>query len=135
LDAKTDFYVLINATLGAFVVGVFLVIDKAINDSRLAMSWALLWWALYIVPFGIGYLLYRAAHTPAHEWGNCIRSSIDLHRLDVYKKLGVRAPTSFSDERELAKRVSQTLLYGQWLGDDLWGQSDTEMDGEAKKDG
>jgi hypothetical protein len=127
LEARTNFSVLINATLGAFVVGVILVIDKAITDSDLAWWGAVLWWALYVIPFGLGYLVYRAAHTPAHELGNNIRSSVDLHRLDVYKKLGVRAPTSFSDERELALRVSEALAYGRPpLGDDLWGKKDEE---------
>src|SRR5205085_11281753 len=57
----------------------------------------------------------------ATEWGDNVRSSFDLHRLQIYEKLGVRAPTSFSDERSLAVRVNQALLYGHpLLTDDLW---------------
>jgi len=117
LDAKIDFYVLINSVLGAYVVGVCLFLDKWANGSRTVPSW-LSW----IIALAIGFTLLRVAEAPALNWGENIRSSIDLHRLEIYEKLGVRSPTSFSDERELAKRVSQALLFGQpLLSDDLWG--------------
>ena len=73
------------------------VIDKGVNASRPASHWP-----LYTIPFVLGYILYRAAIGPAIDWGNSVRSSIDLHRLEIYEKLGVRAPISFSDERQLA---------------------------------
>jgi hypothetical protein len=79
------------------------------------------YWPLYIIPLLTGYLSYRAAICPARDWVDAIRSSIDLHRLELYEKLGVRAPTSFSDERELAVRVNKALLYGRpLLTDDDW---------------
>jgi hypothetical protein len=116
VDAKISFYVFLNASVGAFVVGVCLAIDKAVNAPGTAWEWA-----LYATPFLAGYVLYRAAIGPAVEWGDSVRASIDLHRLDLYEKLGVRAPTSFSDERQLAVRVNKALLFGHpLLGDDLW---------------
>jgi hypothetical protein len=131
LNAKIDFYVLVNATLGASVVGVLLIVDSAINDGGL--TW---WqWPLYIVPFLIAYLLYRAAQWPARQWGGSVRSGVDLHRFEVYEKLGFRTPTSFSDERNLAREVNKVLAYGETTPpDDLWGhaaKSDPEKDDEA----
>jgi hypothetical protein len=115
VDAKIDLYVYMNGALGAFVIGVCLVVDKAVNVPQPAS-----YWPLYAIPFVLGYVLYRAALAPATIWGDRVRASIDLHRLELYEKLGVRTPTSFSDERELAVRINMALLYGSPLRDDLW---------------
>jgi hypothetical protein len=116
VDAKVNFYVFINAAVGAVAVGICLVVDKAVNAPQPAS-----YWPLYAIPFGLGYVLYRAAIGPAVDWGDCVRSSVDLHRLDIYEKLGVRSPKSFSDERALADRVNKALLYAHpLLSDDLW---------------
>jgi hypothetical protein len=57
-----------------------------------------------------------------------VRASIDLHRLEVYEKLGIRKPSSFSDERELGKAVGQLLLYGEpLLPDDRWDDGDQQQ--------
>jgi hypothetical protein len=108
-EARVNCYVLLNSALGAFLVGTFLVIDQSLSS-----------WPLYAVPFLLGYVFYRSAIQPATDWGDYVRSGIDLHRLELYEKLGVRAPTSFTDERELASKVNQALLYGLPLNDDLW---------------
>jgi hypothetical protein len=116
VDARIDLYVFVNAAVGAGVVGSCLVVDMAVN----APVSATLWW-LYVIPFVFAYVLYRAAIGPAVRWGDAVRASIDMHRLELYEKLGVRAPTSFSDERELAVRINKALLYGHpLLPDNLW---------------
>lgn len=115
-DAKTNFCVFINGSVGALIVGVVLVVDQAVYTAHPAS-----YWALYAIPFVVGYALYRMAISPATEWGDHVRSAFDCHRLEIYDKLGVRAPTSFSDERALADRVNKALLYGRpLLSDDLW---------------
>jgi len=115
-DSKSTFYLFVNASLGASVIGVCLVFDKAINTPGPAWTWV-----LYAIPFLVSYLLYRAAISPATEWGDNVRACIDLHRLDMYDKLGVRQPTSFSDELKLADRVNRALLFAHpLLRDDLW---------------
>ena len=121
VDAQIDLYVFMNGALGAFVVGVCLVIDKAMYAPDPAWSWA-----LYAIPFAVSYLLYRATVAPAASCGDLVRASIDLHRLELYEKLGMRTPTSFSDERELAVHLNKALLYARpLLTDDLWrGESD-----------
>lgn len=133
VDSKINFYVFINAAVGAFVVGTCLVVDKAVNAPGPAS-----YWPLYAIPFVVGYVLYRAAIGPATDWGDTVRSSIDLHRLEIYEKLGVRAPTSFSDERDLADSVNQALLYGDpLLSDDVWRAEklNSEKDGDTETRG
>jgi hypothetical protein len=131
VDAKINFYVFVNAAVGAFAVGVALVVDQALYAPQPTSPWLL----LYAIPFVLAYCLYRLAVDPATEWGDYVRSSIDLHRLELYEKLGVRAPTSFSDERRVAFRVNQALLYGRHPEDDLWRSKkpeDEEANGKGK---
>ena len=115
--AATNFYVFINGATGAVIVGICLIVDEAMNAPEPHSHW----W-LYALPFAAAYVLYRAAIGAAATWGDAVRASIDLHRLDLYEKLGVRRPLSFSDERELGIAVSQLLLYGTHLPDNLWRQ-------------
>jgi hypothetical protein len=130
VDAKINFYVFVNATVGAFAVGVALVVDRALYAPQ--PTWL---WLLCAIPFVLAYCLYRLAVDPATEWGDYVRSSIDLHRLELYEKLGVRAPTSFSDERSVALRVNQALLYGRHLSDDLWRSETDDADANGKGEG
>jgi hypothetical protein len=127
VNSAINFNVFINASVGALAVGTCLVVDEAVNAPQPASSWP-----LYAIPFVLGYVLYRGAIGPATDWGDSVRSSFDLHRLEIYEKLGIRSPTSFSDERALALRVNQALLYGHpLLSDDLW-RAENVNDGTSK---
>jgi hypothetical protein len=122
VDAKINFYVFTNASVGSILVGLCLIVDAGANHAH--RPW--LWW-IYTLPFLVAYVLYRAAIGPAVDWGDVVRSSIDLHRLDLYEKLGVRRPVSFSDEREVAMKVNKALLYAHpLLPDDLWRPATAE---------
>jgi len=124
IDARADLSLFLNGTVGAFVVGVCLAYDKAVNVPHPAWDWP-----LYLIPFALMYGLYSFSLNPALEWGAAVRASIDLHRLELYERLGVRKPRSFSDEREIAAKVNKALLFAHpLLPDDLWGQ---ESDGEG----
>jgi uncharacterized MAPEG superfamily protein len=116
VDAKIDVYVFLNAAFAAIGVGVCLVVDKAVNAPN--GPWA---WLMYAVPFIAAYVLYRATIGSAVWRGAAVRASIDLHRLELYSKLGIRSPESFSEERTMDDVAScQLLLYGRpHLPDDL----------------
>jgi hypothetical protein len=127
VNAKIDLNVFFNAAVSAVVVGICLVIDKAVHTPG-----STAYWPLYAIPFMAAYVLYRASVDPAIRWGDYVRASIDLHRLEMYERLGVRAPTSFTDEREMATPINQLFLYGRpHLSDDLWLAAGSE---EAKTD-
>jgi hypothetical protein len=128
VDSKVNFNLFLNAAFAALVVGVCLVVDQAVYAPQPAS-----FWPLYAIPFALAYILYRFAVDPATEWGDAVRASIDLHRLELYEKLGIRAPSSFSDEKELALRVNQALLYGRGLTDDLWrSEKGDDVDSRGK---
>ncbi len=117
VDAKIDVYVFLNAAIGSLAVGTCLIVDKALHAPHPAWKWA-----LCAIPFALAYGLYRGAVGPAVRWGDAVRSSIDLHRLELYDSLGLCRPTSFTDERQRAVGINQALLYGRPpLPDGAWG--------------
>jgi hypothetical protein len=101
-NAASDLAFFMNSALGAVIAGVVLVAD-----------WDLRWW-WYLLPFVLSYVLYRASVGAAERVGTERRASIDLHRLELYKRLGVRRPTSAVEERaQLARAVNRFLLWGE----------------------
>ena len=65
-------------------------------------------------------LFYWASITAAIEWGDTVRASIDLHRLELYKGVGLRPPLDFTDEREtVAPALNAALLRGEPIPDCL----------------
>ena len=71
-------------------------------------------WLWYLVPFAAAYSLYRAGVGAAERLGTERRASIDVHRRELYVRLGVPEPSA-ADERAVASAVNQFLLYGREL--------------------
>ena len=107
-DARTSLAFALNLTLGLFAAGV----------ARFAgdLAGGFLHWTTFldVLPFAAGYAVYRLLALDAlMDVGSRIRSSIDLHRLELFDKLGARKVPPYSDlEAGLALAVSQHLLYG-----------------------
>lgn len=107
-NAHGDAAFFVNLSLLTVVAGVLLIID-GILYGPLSRPWL---WA-YLIPFIAAYVLYRWSVGAATRWGSVIRAGIDIHRFELYEKLGVRAPTDFTDELDtVGPAVSGTLLYG-----------------------
>ncbi len=101
-NAASDLAFFMNSALAAFIVGVWLAIEAAVD-----------WWA-YPLPFVASYLLYRASIGAAERVGAERRTSVDLHRLELYERLGVRKPASVTVERtNQARAVNRFLLWGE----------------------
>jgi hypothetical protein len=131
-NAYTDVMLFLNLTLGAVAVGMILVADEIAHD-RLS-GWTQV---LYAAPFLLAYLLYRFAVGAVERWGTERKASIDLHRLDLYKALGVRNPLTSADERDkIAPAVNDLLLYGHGLPDSmqrLSAAAEEEAPGEPRR--
>jgi hypothetical protein len=106
-DSESEFAFFLNSAVGALLVAIVLGLDGVVNHPH---SLWLVW--MYILPLPLSYLLYRASVGAAERWGMRVRSSIDLHRLDLYEQLGLRSPSSFEEERALAAAVNQCLYWG-----------------------
>jgi hypothetical protein len=125
IEARIDVNVSMNAVIGAILVGIALLVDEAVHRPQ---PWELSW--MYLAPFFLAYLLHLPMTGAAIRWGAEVRAAIDLHRLELYERLGVRTPASPSDERKIATAVSYLLMAGEKLDDSLW-QSHT-CDRETK---
>lgn len=113
-DAETDVAFFLNGALSLFLAGLVMLADLAVNQPH--PLW--LWW-IYVVPFVLMYAFYRAAVGAAERWGGYVRASIDVHRFDLYAKLGVKSPATAQETTEVGVALNRFLLYGDPLPDDL----------------
>jgi hypothetical protein len=111
-DALSDRDFFLNSALLAFVVGFLVTVGRLSGsdlDRGLVFGVALL---------GASYVFYRAAVEATIRWGRRFIASVDLHRADLYRALGIRSPSSFSEERnELTWAVNRFLLEGEPIPD------------------
>jgi len=121
-DARGEVAFFVNTALLTLASGLLLVGDQIANQP---LDWPST--TAYLVPFLVVYPLYRGACGAAVRWGSAVRSSTDLHRLDLYEKLGVRRPINFEDERKvIAPAVNEALVYGYPIPKDLFATGETE---------
>jgi hypothetical protein len=67
----------------------------------------------------LAYMSYRLASGALVRYGDRVRAAIDLHRRELYAKLGLRTPVTFSEEHEyIAPSLNALLLYGILIPDD-----------------
>ena len=105
-DARGDLAFFLNGSLLSLLGGIVLVADGITNEPLEAP----LAWLLYLVPFVLSAAFYKAAMGAAIRWGSAVRASMDIHRREVYDKLGLRKPKNFTDEREaIAPAVNAAL--------------------------
>lgn len=109
VDAKTDVAFFLNSAIVMVAVGATYFADFVKYRSHSLYNW--LWVAGAIALLVTGYLLYRSAVGRAAERAARVRAGVDLHRLELYAKLGLRAPVSSSDEKAMAAAVNLLLLY------------------------
>jgi hypothetical protein len=113
-DARTALAFAVNVSFALFAIGLARLIGLIWpfgHDSSGPYDWGSLW---TLVPFLISYLVYRLLGVAALiDLGARIRASLDLHRLELYRKLAVNERSTFSAaERDGALALSAYLLYG-----------------------
>jgi hypothetical protein len=110
-SARTDVAFFVNFSLLASVAGVLFTIDW-IWHTPLSRT---LSWLLLAIPFVVAWLAYRAAVNSAVRWGEDVRAAFDMHRLEMYRRLGVQLPRTHAQEIVIARAVNRCLAYGDPL--------------------
>jgi hypothetical protein len=88
--------------IGSLLAGVLFAVDAELR-----------WWEC-LLPFVLSYALYRASVGAAERLGTERRASIDLHRLELYERLGVStANISNAERKNYATAVNRFLLWGE----------------------
>jgi hypothetical protein len=114
-DARGEVAFFVNGSLLAAIAGLVLVADELVNQPLPVYAAP-----LYAVPFIVGMAFYAASIGSAVRWGSAVRASIDIHRRELYEKLGLRTPLDFTDEREtVAPAANGALLRGETIPDAL----------------
>jgi hypothetical protein len=120
-DARGEVAFFINSAVGGIGVGITLVIDEILHS---ALAWYLVW--LYPLPFVFSYLMYRAAVGAAVRWGESVRAGFDLHRLELFNRLGVKIPESRTEELAVGRAINRCLLYGETIPNQFRSQVQPE---------
>ena len=120
-DARSEAAFFVNLSLLSLLLTAVSLIDLVAFRSG---SWVEI--LAPAVPLLLSWMFYRASIGAAERWGNTVRSTVDLHRLELYERLGVIAPTSFTEERTIiGPAVSRCLLHGNRLPDELRARPNT----------
>lgn len=111
--ALSDLAFFLNGTIGSLITTLVILGDEIANAPvRPAYGWA------YATPLVLAYVLYRFAVGAAERLGTEQRASIDLHRRELYARLGIREPITFTEEREhIAPAVNRLFLYREPIPD------------------
>jgi hypothetical protein len=101
VNAESDEAFFVNGMIGSFVVGVLFAADAELP-----------WWP-YPIPFLFTFALYRASIGAVERVGTERRASADLHRLELYDRLGMARPAgSDADRKESAGALNRFVLWG-----------------------
>lgn len=57
------------------------------------------------------FVLWEGLKVAARQWGETVRVAFDLHRLDLWTRLGLRPQATFDHERRLWIELSRFLMY------------------------
>jgi hypothetical protein len=127
-DAQTEVAFFVNSSLAAVFAGTLLFADWIALRARAVED---LWW---LAPLALGYLFYRGGVEAATRWGDEVRSCMDMHRLTMYEKLGLRVPATNAEERELARAVNRFFLFGNQIDDRFRGGGGTKDETAATRE-
>lgn len=109
-DRRADVAFFLNGALVAGLTSVATAIDGLVH-LRVGELLAAL------AAAGLSFLLYLGALNAAKRWGSAVRAAFDLHRGELYVKLGLARPVTHAKEGELAKKVNRMLLYAEPIPD------------------
>jgi hypothetical protein len=112
VDAEGDVAFMVNGIALVGLVAVPLVIVVA------SSGYALLPTILLVAAVAAGssfasWVLYELAlRVSIDRWGPLVRASFDLHRLELYERLGMKRPANPSDDRAVGDAIGASLVYG-----------------------
>jgi hypothetical protein len=116
-DASTDMMFFVNGLVAIVVTGLVFVAAAAAHAPTFgAAAWRC---ALLSAGTAVGaWLAWRASIGAGRRWGAPVRAAFDLHRLELFDRLGVKVPTSTDGDERIGKAVSRLLLYAEPVPDE-----------------
>lgn len=113
-DTKTTFDFMMNCSLLSVLLALSTLIVGLLYPAPLLSISSALYWIIKITSLVLlSYFFYRLSINRADSWGSLIKSSFDLYRWDLLKKLGYQQePKRREDERDLWGEISRQMIYG-----------------------
>jgi hypothetical protein len=104
VDLETDARLFLNSAVGAAGIAAYWLIE---------LLWRGLYWKAlaFVFPVAISYLLYRAAVMTADRWYEQKLATAALHRLELYKSVGIAA----ENEKAAGEEASRLTRLGSSL--------------------
>lgn len=127
-EARTDLHFFVNLTIVSALAGLLVTADIACHASS-APSGIAQGAAAVTVAVAVSALFWRASIGAGRGWGRPVRASFDLHRLELYRRLGVRSPATTSDDEVVGRAVNRLLSFGEPIPDEC--RVDTREGGEV----
>lgn len=72
-----------------------------------------------LAALAISRVAYRGAVGTATRLGEKVRASIDLHRLELYERFGLKAPASLMSEEVSGRTINELVLRGTPIPDEV----------------
>lgn len=76
-------------------------------------------------------LCWRASIGAGRRWGATVRAAFDLHRLELYERLGVKTPGTIAEDELIGNAINRMLLFAEPIPDGCRAAPATHEEGQA----
>ncbi len=113
-DAKTSFDFMLNCSTLSGLLSFVTLLTGLFYPSRFNHARTTVVWVAEIVTlYAMAFLFYRLSIGRARAWGNTVRTSFDLYRRDLLKRLSyTQVPESLEAERRLWRNIGKRMIFG-----------------------
>jgi hypothetical protein len=111
-QASSDLMFFVNGLYVIVLTGVTLAANAATQAASLPAG-ALRCSLVLAATLTVAALAWRASIDAGERWGSAVRAAFDLHRLELFERLGVAAPRTVNEDREIGRVVNRLLLYAE----------------------
>ena len=116
LDEKTtDVAFWVNSLTVVVLGGALLFVERLWHPPGELMQTATIELAIAGSVAGLGVWMYRQLIGAAARWGEPVRAAFDMHRLELYDRLGIRRPYTQHEYVEAGRAINRLLAFGEPL--------------------
>jgi hypothetical protein len=116
LDEKTtDVAFWLNGLVLVVVGGALLFAERVWHPPAGTLETVGIEVAIVASVAGLAAWMYRQLIGAAARWGEPVRAAFDMHRLELYDRLGVRRPYTREEDVEAGRAVNRLLAFGEPL--------------------
>lgn len=116
-EAAAGMQFFVNSLVVTLLAGTLIAIDTASNASSLAAA-IVATAAVVAATVLLAELFRRWSVDAARRWGTPVRAAFDLHRLELYARLGVKEPTTAAEDQVRGKALNRMLMFGEPIPDE-----------------